>query len=57
MHMPAEEAFWCFVAIFKFYLPGYFSDDIAVRNLIYSFDFFFSNRLSLKLIVKGGILY
>ena len=55
--MPAEEAFWCFVAIFKFYLPGYFSDDIAVRNLIYSFDFFFSNRLSLKLIVKGGILY
>ncbi|KAL4223482.1 hypothetical protein ACF0H5_016953 [Mactra antiquata] len=25
MHMPAEEAFWCFVSICEKYLPGYYS--------------------------------
>ena len=42
MHMPAEEAFWCLVAICERYLPGYYSQgleavqvdgDILVRLL------------------------
>lgn len=28
MHMPAEEAFWCFVSICDKYLPGYYSIDL-----------------------------
>uniref|UniRef100_H2Z384 Rab-GAP TBC domain-containing protein n=1 Tax=Ciona savignyi TaxID=51511 RepID=H2Z384_CIOSA len=30
MHMPAEEAFWCMVAMFDFYIPGYFSPGLEV---------------------------
>ena len=29
MHMPAEEAFWCFVSICDKYLPGYYSTGLV----------------------------
>ena len=29
MHMPAEEAFWCLVAICERYLPGYYSQGLV----------------------------
>ena len=29
MHMPAEEAFWCLVAICTRYLPGYYSQGLV----------------------------
>ncbi|XP_076817079.1 TBC1 domain family member whacked-like [Clavelina lepadiformis] len=30
MHMPAEEAFWCMVAMFEYYIPGYYSPGLEV---------------------------
>jgi hypothetical protein len=30
MHMPAEEAFWCMVAICERYLPGYYSQGLVI---------------------------
>ena len=29
MHMPAEQAFWCLVAISERYLPGYYSQGLV----------------------------
>lgn len=29
MHMPAEQAFWCLVAICEKYLPGYYSPGLV----------------------------
>ena len=29
MHMPVEEAFWCFVSICDKYLPGYYSTGLV----------------------------
>lgn len=34
MHMPAEEAFWCFVSICDKYLSGYYSQGM-VNNFFY----------------------
>lgn len=39
MHMPAEEAFWCLVAICERYLPGYYSQGL-VRNTGLLFTYF-----------------
>lgn len=33
MHMPAEKAFWCLVAICDHYLPGYFSPGLEAIQL------------------------
>ena len=32
MHMPAEDAFWCLVAICEKYLPGYYSQGLVRRR-------------------------
>lgn len=34
MHMPAEEAFWCLVAICQRYLPGYYNEGLVMNNCI-----------------------
>lgn len=40
MHMPAEEAFWCFVSICEKYLPGYYSPGLVsfcyVKNIYWN---------------------
>lgn len=33
MHMPAEEAFWCLVAICERYLPGYYSQGLVKKYI------------------------
>lgn len=33
MHMPAEEAFWCFVSICEKYLPGYYSPGLEAVQI------------------------
>jgi len=33
MHMPAEQAFWCLVAICEKYLPGYYSQGLEAIQL------------------------
>lgn len=33
MHMPAEEAFWCMVAVFDQYIPGYYSPGLEVVQI------------------------
>lgn len=33
MHMPAEEAFWCMVAVFFNYIPGYYSPGLEVVQI------------------------
>ncbi|KAH3891480.1 TBC1 domain family member 10B-like [Dreissena polymorpha] len=33
MHMPAEEAFWCFVAICEKYIPGYYSPGLEAVQI------------------------
>ena len=35
MHMPCEEAFWCFVSICEKYLPGYYSPGL-VSGFLYN---------------------
>ena len=37
MHMPAEQAFWCLVAICEKYLPGYYAPGLVSTKL---FSFF-----------------
>jgi len=40
MHMPAEEAFWCMVAICERYLPGYYSQGLVISfYLVLCFKF------------------
>ena len=40
MHMPAEEAFWCFVSICEKYLPGYYSPGLVnITNFVLKMNF------------------
>lgn len=37
MHMPAEQAFWCFVSICEKYVQGYYSPGLVWSALFYTF--------------------
>jgi len=62
MHMPAEEAFWCFVAICDNYLSDYYYPGMVIFKNIYKFSnvlLFLYKLFQLQetLIQDGNILF
>lgn len=33
-----QEAFWCMVAIFDFYIPGYYSDGLVFKCVLFDYN-------------------
>ena len=55
MHMPAEQAFWCLVAICDKYVTGYFSPGL-VSSILFSHSLLTSTAFSVAALLAPGEL-